>query len=112
MAKCCVVFSQSPFEDLTVFRVRHILLLRDGVYYGENDVTMELHYQLWSSIIRFMELHKTTYGVPYSMYTLKRKCPHFDEIFITGCTESCQNDNLQCSQWWKFRQNDDIFVSV
>ena len=26
MAKCCVVFSQSPFEDLTAFRVRHVLL--------------------------------------------------------------------------------------
>ena len=44
--------------------------------------------------------------------TLKRKCLHFDEIFITGCTGSCQNDNFQCSQWLKFRQNDDIFVSV
>ena len=44
--------------------------------------------------------------------SLKRKCLHFDEIFITGCTESCQNDNFQCSQWWKFHQNDDIFVSV
>ena len=39
---------------------------------------------------------------------LNRKCRHFDEIFITGCTESCQNDNFRCSQWWKFRQNDDI----
>ena len=27
MAKCCVVFSQSPSEDLTAFRVRHVLLL-------------------------------------------------------------------------------------
>ena len=27
MAKCCVVFSQSPFEDLIGFRVRHFLLL-------------------------------------------------------------------------------------
>ena len=27
MAKYCVVFSQSPFEDLTAFRVRHVLLL-------------------------------------------------------------------------------------
>ena len=45
-------------------------------------------------------------------HALKRKCLHFDEIFITGCTESCQNDNFQCSQWWKFHQNDDIFVSV
>ena len=44
--------------------------------------------------------------------SLKRKCLHFGEIFITGCTGSCQNDNFQCSQWLKFRQNDDIFVSV
>ena len=44
--------------------------------------------------------------------TLKRKSLHFDEIFITGCTGSCQNDNFQCSQWLKLRQNDDIFVSV
>ena len=44
--------------------------------------------------------------------SLKRKCRHFDEILITGCTGSCQNDNFQCSQWLKIRQNDDIFVSV
>ena len=43
--------------------------------------------------------------------SLKRKCLHFDEMFITGCTGSHQNDNFQCSQWRKFRQNDDIFVS-
>ena len=43
---------------------------------------------------------------------LKRKCLHFDGIFITGCTESCQNDNFRCSQWWRFHQNDHIFVSV
>ena len=29
---------------------------------------------------------------------LKRKCCHFDEIFVTGCTESCHLDNFQCSQ--------------
>ena len=43
---------------------------------------------------------------------LKQKCRHFDEIFITGCTESCQNDNFRCSQWLKFHQNDNISVSV
>ena len=48
------------------------------------------------------------YIIDMAGYTLKRKCLHFDEIFITGCTESCQNDNFQCSQWWKFRQNDDF----
>ena len=44
--------------------------------------------------------------------SLKRKCRHFDEIFITGCTGSCHFDNSQCSQWWKFHQNDNISVSV
>ena len=45
-----------------------------------------------------------------SWRTLERKCIHFDEIFITGCTGSCQNsDNFQRRQWLKFRQNDDIF---
>ena len=43
--------------------------------------------------------------------TPKRKC-HFDEIFINSCTGSCQNGNFRCSQWWKFRQNDDISVSL
>ena len=27
---------------------------------------------------------------------------HFGEILITGCAESCKNDNFQCSQWWNF----------
>ena len=39
------------------------------------------------------------------MPSLKWKC-HFDEIFITGCNESCQNDNFRRSQSWKFRQNE------
>ena len=34
--------------------------------------------------------------------SLKRKCWHFDEIFITGCTRSCHSDKFRCSQWWKF----------
>ena len=45
-------------------------------------------------------------------HALKRKCRHFDEILITGCTGSCHFDNFQCSQWWKFHQNEDISVSV
>ena len=44
--------------------------------------------------------------------TLKQKCCHFDEIFVTGCTESCHFDNFQCNQWRRFHQNDDIFISV
>ena len=30
------------------------------------------------------------------------RCRRFDEIFITGCTKSCQNDNFRCSQWLNF----------
>ena len=40
------------------------------------------------------------------------KCRHFAEIFITGYTKSCHLDNFQCSLWWKFHQNDAIFISV
>ena len=47
-----------------------------------------------------------------SWYSLKRKCRHSNTIFITGCTESCQNGNLQMSQWWKFQQNEKISTSV
>ena len=46
------------------------------------------------------------------LHSLKRKCRHFDEILITGCTGSCHFDNFQCNQWWKFHQNEDISVSV
>ena len=48
----------------------------------------------------------------WGFHTLKRKCRHFDEILITGCTGSCHFDNFKCSQWWKFHQNEDISVSV
>ena len=43
--------------------------------------------------------------------TLKPKC-HFHKIVITGWTGSCQHENFQCRQWWKFRQIGDIYVLV
>ena len=49
---------------------------------------------------------------PIVGYSLKRKCHYFDEIFVTDCTGSCQNDNFQRSQLWKVRQNDNISVSA
>ena len=33
-------------------------------------------------------------GANKYFYLLKRKRRHFDEIFITGCSSICQNDNL------------------
>ena len=46
------------------------------------------------------------------MPSQRRKCRHFDKIFIIGCTGSCHFDNFQCSQWWKLHKNEDIPVSV
>ena len=39
------------------------------------------------------------------------KC-HFDDIFFTGCTESCHFDNFRCSQWRNFPQNNDISIPM
>ena len=43
-------------------------------------------------------------------HSLKRKSRHFDNIFITVWTGSCQNNN-QCSQWRRFYPNN-ISVSA
>ena len=59
-----------------------------------------------------LPLQKTSMNGFYFSHSLKRKCRHFDEIFVTGGTESCHFDNFRCSQWWKFHRNDDISVSV
>ena len=61
------------------------------------------------NVLTICKLREGTISTPLA---LKRKCCHFDEILITDCTESCHFDNFRCSQWWKFRQNDDICVSV
>ena len=60
---------------------------------------------------RCTQHHFSSFWHGQYIHSLKRKC-RFDEIFITGCTESCHNDNFQCSQWWKFHQNDNISISV
>ena len=41
-----------------------------------------------------------------------RRGVHFDNIPITGCTVTCQNDNFRCSLWWKFHKRDNISVSI
>ena len=42
--------------------------------------------------------------------SLKCKCHHFDEIFVTDCTESCYFDNFWSSQWRQFHKNGNISV--
>ena len=48
--------------------------------------------------------------IPTLLSSLIRKCCDFDEIFITGCIVSCQNDNFQCNQWRIFHQNFHVCV--
>ena len=36
----------------------------------------------------------------------------FDESFVTDCIRSCHFDHLQRSLWRKFRQNDEISISI
>ena len=42
---------------------------------------------------------------------LKPNC-QFDEIFVTGCTEICQNDHFQGRGWRKYHQDNNILFSV
>ena len=93
-------------------RVSRIVMNNKGLSHEPwRTPTFTLNFSL--SLQQTFTLLHSTFSYMFCMsHTLKRKCLHFDEIFITGCTESCQNDNFQCSQWWKFHQNDDIFVSV
>ena len=61
-----------------------------------------------SLLLRWCHLLTTGY---LSVDSQESKCPHFDWIFIIGCTGSCHFDNFQCSQWWKFNQNDNFQCS-
>ena len=45
-------------------------------------------------------------------YTLNPKCSHFDDLIVTGCTGSWQNDNLLCSQRREDCQHDSLLASV
>ena len=74
-----------------------------------NELNIKIPSYIWSS-----SLHNYTCKLASWNWNVhppqKQKC-HFNEILITGCTGSCNFDNFQCSQWWKFNQND-ISVSV
>ena len=44
--------------------------------------------------------------------SMKTKGRHIDNLFVTGCTWGCPNDNFGCSQWRECCQYDDLLVSV
>ena len=48
--------------------------------------------------------------VALEVVKMTMKCCYIDEIFVTGCIRSCQNDNFQCSQWENFYRYDDISI--
>ena len=81
-------------------------LFEYGGYYNKFITVVIRIFQLSFPVVQV--LSKRWHDKPFT----ETECCHFDEIFITGCTESCHFDNFQCSQWWRFHQNDDIFVSV
>ena len=81
---------------------------------GLSVLEVDIHERLLLWMVDKLYFGEICCAIPFvtEPTTLKRKCRHFDEIFITGCTGSCHFDNFQCSQWWKFHQNEDISVSV
>ena len=107
-------YRKSHCADKTVVRSSY---LHDGISYtgktaslywiGAQGVVFTYRcciISIWIPMINMRRLHEYLIfiiGIP----TLKRKCGHFDEISITGHTESNQNDNFQCIEWWKCYQN-------
>ena len=88
--------------------------IKDGTKNGGHFPDGMFNTFCWMKIVVFyLKFHWCLlFLVVQSTTTLKQKCRHFDEIFITGCTGSCHFDNFQCSQWWTFHQNEDFSVSV
>ena len=44
------------------------------------------------------------------VWSLKRECRRFDEVFVTGCTGACPNVNFQCGRRWEFHRNGVVSV--
>ena len=98
--------------------------LQMGIVYVNTDlqapyiprIMQGLHFLVWccdEMVFRLTQIFRVTLGRICQESSLKWKCCHFDEIFITGCTGSCHFDNFQCSQWRKkYHENDDIRISV
>ena len=75
------------------------------------------HEQITGSVHSRTHIATTTTHPKYNRFWVYSVCYtemeiSFDEISVTDCTESCHFDNFRCSQWHKFRQNDNIIVSV
>ena len=81
-----------------------LILAMGEIYHSNGDVTWE-PWRCRSPLTRLFVSQLTSKIHQRSTFTET-------EIFITGCTRSCHFGNFQCSQWWTFHQNYDIFVSA
>ena len=52
------------------------------------------------------------FWIVHCIWSLKRKCYHFNELSATGCTGSYHFENFRCWYWRKRCQNYDSSVSV
>ena len=86
-------------------------LIHEAVYFKTAVIILR---SWWTNLQFIQMLHQAHNKENIDVLcSIKRKCYYFDEIFVAGCTGSCQNDNFQCSQWRKFRQNDiDVSISM
>ena len=102
-----LLYSVSDFSECQII-IHHQLnhMISDN---SNSEISFFLVHETLPKTVIFMS---TCFSRGFAWISLKRKCHHFDESFITGCTESCHFDNFRCSQWWRFHQNEDIFVSV
>ena len=91
------LFGQQALWPLAL--VLYQLIFCPQNYYGGYDLVT-------NASDRFSWASETADWIYSGAKALEQKCHYFVKIFFSGCTGSCHFDNFQCSQWWKFRQND------
>ena len=88
------------------------------LYWSEHNIYSGHWYNIYKHDNRLVTNHysRLNTGRPANsswwLQSLKRNCRHFNEIFSTGLSGNCHFHNFRFSQWWKFRQNDKISISV
>ena len=59
-----------------------------------------LEYLHWITCFSLSMFADSSYGL--TLYTMKQKWLHFDEIFVNGCTESCQMTTFSAASYENF----------
>ena len=96
----------NPFSDSFPLQYKdHLFRHRDSHYKNKMVVTTSCVYNR-----NFFVDKMTCLYWAGTLYILKQKYHHFDEIFNTVLTGNCHFDKYWSCQWWKFHQNDNISV--